>query len=71
MPDDVTVILEFVDPVVHKYPFAFEEVSVIEFPLQLVSGPLEVTVGIAGADVALTVVGAEVPVHVPEVMVTE
>ena len=44
--------------------------SVIEFPVQLVNGPLEVTVGTAGAAVAVTTVGEEVAEQEPDVILT-
>jgi len=63
-------MLELVEPVDHKYPLALEEVSVIELPVHVLSGPLDVTVGVVGGEVAFTVVVFEVAEQVPDVIVT-
>ena len=61
-----------VAPLDHTYPptVVWEDARVIEVPGQILRDPLAVIVGATGELVTLTVVDAEVAVHVPEVTVT-
>jgi hypothetical protein len=71
VPELVTSIEEFVDPLLHVFPVAELEVKVTEPPAQKVVGPLVVIVGIGGFGLTVTVIVADVAVQPAEPTVTE
>lgn len=60
-----------VAPVDHVFPVAEELVRTTSSPAQNVVGPPAEMVGVAGVGFTVTVVPAEVAVHVPLLTVTE
>ena len=71
VPEVVTSIEEFVDPLLHVFPVAELEVKVTEPPAQKVVGPLALIVGVGGFGFTVTVVEVEVAVQPAEPTVTE
>ena len=71
VPEVVTSIEEFVDPLLQVFPVGELEVKVTEPPAQKVVGPLVVIVGVGGFGLTVTVVVADVVVQPAEPTVTE
>jgi hypothetical protein len=71
VPAALTVMDCVVAPVLHVFPVALDDVSVILFPAQKVVGPLAETTGVLGNVFTVTVVLAEVALQPAALTVTE
>jgi hypothetical protein len=71
VPAALTVMDCVVAPVLHVFPVALDDVSVILFPAQKVVGPLAETTGALGNVFTVTVVLAEVALQPAALTITE